>query len=140
MKKVSITEQGWSLMKKLLIAAVLVGTTTIAQAQFTGESAAELNPAVTFVSPFVTSTVADVRQMADDTYVTVEGNIIQQQGRDHEKYLFKDATGEIIVEIDRKVWRGQPITPDVKVKILGELDQSRNPERVKIEAVYLEVL
>lgn len=133
-------KQGWSLMKKLLIATMLVGTITVAQAQFTGEKMTESTPAITFVSPFVTSTVADVRQMADDTYVTVEGNIIEQQGKDHEKYLFKDATGEIIVEIDRKVWRGQPITPDVKVKILGELDQSRNPERVKIEAVYLEVL
>ena len=127
-------------MKKLLIATMLVGTITVAQAQFTGEKMTESTPAITFVSPFVTSTVADVRQMADDTYVTVEGNIIQQQGKDHEKYLFKDATGEIIVEIDRKVWRDQPITPDVKVKILGELDQNRNPERVKIEAVYLEVI
>ena len=133
-------KQGWSLMKKLLIATMLVGTITVAQAQFTGEKMTESTPAITFVSPFVTSTVADVRQMADDTYVTVEGNIIQQQGKDHEKYLFKDATGEIIVEIDRKVWRDQPITPDVKVKILGELDQNRNPERVKIEAVYLEVI
>lgn len=127
-------------MKKLLIATMLVGTITVAQAQFTGEKMTESTPAITFVSPFVTSTVADVRQMADDTYVTVEGNIIEQQGKDHEKYLFKDATGEIIVEIDRKVWRDQPITPDVKVKILGELDQNRNPERVKIEAVYLEVI
>ena len=127
-------------MKKLLIATMLVRTITVAQAQFTGEKMTESTPAITFVSPFVTSTVADVRQMADDTYVTVEGNIIQQQGKDHEKYLFKDATGEIIVEIDRKVWRDQPITPDVKVKILGELDQNRNPERVKIEAVYLEVI
>lgn len=133
-------KQGWSLMKKLLIATMLVGTITVAQAQFTGEKMTESTPAITFVSPFVTSTVADVRQMADDTYVTVEGNIIEQQGKDHEKYLFKDATGEIIVEIDRKVWRDQPITPDVKVKILGELDQNRNPERVKIEAVYLEVI
>lgn len=79
-----------------------------------------------------------VGTLPNDTYVTVEGYIVQQQGRDKEKYLFKDATGEILVEIDDKLWKGQAITPETKVKVLGELDQNRNPERIKIDAVYIE--
>lgn len=126
-------------MKKLFIATLLVATTAIAHAQFTGETEHSKED-VKLISPFVISSVSDVRQMPDDTYVTVQGNIVQQQGHDKEKYLFRDTTGEIIVEIDRKLWKGQQVAPETEVKILGELDQSRNPERVKIDAVYIEAL
>lgn len=124
-------------MKKLLLASFLIVSTTVAHAQFTGDSAAAKEE-VRLVSPFVISNISEVRQMPNDTYVTVEGYIVQQQGRDKEKYLFKDATGEILVEIDDKLWKGQAITPETKVKVLGELDQNRNPERIKIDAVYIE--
>lgn len=126
-------------MKKLLIATLLIGTTTIAQAQFTGNNdAAELTEA--FVSPYVTTDIKTVRQMPDDTYVTVEGHILQQFKNDRKKYLFQDHSGEIILKVDDKIWRNQQVTPETKVKVLGELDQSRHPDRVKIEAVYLEVI
>lgn len=124
-------------MKKLFLASFLIASTAVAQAQFTGGTATTTEDVV-LVSPFVTSNISAVRQMPNDTYVTVEGNIVQQQGRDKEKYLFKDATGEILVEIDDKLWKGQAITPETKVRILGELDQNRNPERIKIDAVYIE--
>lgn len=125
-------------MRKLFVATLLMGTTAMAYGQFTGDRAKVMEGDI--VSPYVTSTVAAVRQMPDETYVTVEGHILQQQGHDKEKYLFKDASGEILIEVDKKIWRNQPITPDTTVKILGELDQSRQPDRVKIEVVYLEVI
>lgn len=118
---------------------VFMGLATSAQAQFTGSDVG-MPPQDLLISPFEISKVEAVRQMPDDTYVTVVGNIIQQQGRDRDKYLFQDETGEIIVEIDKKLWRNQPVSPETTVKILGELDQSRHQDRVKIEAVYLEVI
>ena len=78
--------------------------------------------------------------MPDNSYVTIEGNIVEQLATDNEKYRFSDASGQIVVEIDDKLWKGQQIGPENKVKILGELDQSRNPDKVKVEAVYIEVL
>ncbi|UNM95783.1 NirD/YgiW/YdeI family stress tolerance protein [Ignatzschineria rhizosphaerae] len=126
-------------MKKLLIAMVFMGLATSAQAQFTGSDVG-MPPQDLLISPFEISKVEAVRQMPDDTYVTVVGHIIAQQGRDRDKYLFQDETGEIIVEIDKKLWRNQPVSPETTVKILGELDQSRHQDRVKIEAVYLEVI
>lgn len=126
-------------MKKLLIAMVFIGFATSAQAQFTGSDMGT-PPQDLLISPFEVSKVKAVRTMPDDTYVTVVGHIIQQQGRDRDKYLFQDETGEIIVEIDKKLWRNQPVSSETTVKILGELDQSRHPDRVKIDAVYLEVI
>lgn len=126
-------------MKKLFIAALLVGTASMASAQFV-EDRAQTETQAEIVSPYVISSIEKVRQMPDETYVTVQGHIIAQKGHDKEKFLFKDDSGEIMVEVDKKVWRHQPVTPETTVKILGELDQSRDPHRVKIEAVYLEVI
>ena len=47
-------------------------------------------------------TVEQAKGMSDDSYVAVKGSIVQQLG--DEKYLFKDATGTITVEIDHDVW------------------------------------
>lgn len=126
-------------MKKLFIATLFVGTTMMPQAQFM-ENDANVVAQKDIVPPYVISNVAAVREMADNTYVSIQGNIVQRQGHDQEKYLFKDASGDIIVEIEDHVWRHQTVTPGTTVKILGELDQSSDPHRVEIEAVYLEVI
>lgn len=126
-------------MKKLLMTMLFMGISTISYAQYTG-TLEDLSSQDFFVSPYEVSRVADVRKMPDDIYVTIVGNIVAQKGHDREKYLFKDESGEIIVEIDKKIWRNQPVSPETKVKILGELDQSRRADRVKVEVVYLEVI
>ena len=65
-------------------------------------------------------TVNQVKEMRDDVPVIVKGNIVQRMG--DEKYLFEDSTGSITVEIDKKDWRGQTITPSDQVKLYGEVD------------------
>lgn len=127
-------------MKKLYLASLLLGVTAVANAQFTGEATDTQATPVAVASPYVTSEIVTVRQMPDNSYVTIEGNIVEQLATDNEKYRFSDASGQIVVEIDDKLWKGQQIGPENKVKILGELDQSRNPDKVKVEAVYIEVL
>ncbi|MDR1311942.1 MAG: NirD/YgiW/YdeI family stress tolerance protein, partial [Burkholderiaceae bacterium] len=42
-------------------------------------------------------TVEQSKSMPDDSHVTLHGNIVQHLGKD--KYLFRDATGSITVEI-----------------------------------------
>lgn len=64
--------------------------------------------------------VSQVKEMRDDVPVIVKGNIVQRMG--DEKYLFEDSTGSITVEIDKKDWRGQTVTPTDTVKLYGEVD------------------
>ena len=98
-----------------------------------------MNTYAGFEGPGATTTVVTVeitRKMPDDAKVTLEGNLVKQISEEH--YLFKDATGEIEVEIDDEDFRGATVTPKNKIRIIGEVDKNWN--NVKIEVDYLEVL
>lgn len=79
-------------------------TQTTQQGGFSGPSAA-------------LTTVDKVKSMSDDTWVMLQGNIEQRVGDD--TYTFRDASGTLTVEIDKKRWNGQTITPKDKVQLEG---------------------
>jgi len=60
----------------------------------------------------------------DKTYVTLTGNITQFLGR--KNYTFRDATGEITVDIDTHYWWGLSVGPSDRVQILVEVDRKKN--------------
>jgi len=66
-------------------------------------------------------TVSQVKNEWDDAWVTVRGNIIKKLSKD--KYLFKDSTGEIVVEIDSKYWQGVEVDEKDVVELSGEVDK-----------------
>jgi uncharacterized protein (TIGR00156 family) len=96
--------------KKLLVSLFLGLLTLNAWAQFTG--------------PGATGQEITVAQIADTrlgSYVTVTGNIVAHQREDY--FTFRDATGEIRVEIGNSVWQNRKIAPETKVRLLGEIDR-----------------
>lgn len=78
-------------------------------------------------------TVSQVKEMRDDTPVIIQGRIVQRMG--DEKYLFEDSTGSVTVEIDRKDWRGQTVTPSDTVKLYGEVDSGMFKTEVDVDYV-----
>jgi len=83
------------------------------------------------------TTVAKAATLPDDARVVLEGSIVRQLR--HEHYMFKDATGEIEVEIDDEDLRGIKVTPDSRLRIVGEVD--RDHERpATIDADRIELL
>lgn len=78
-------------------------------------------------------TVSQVKEMRDDTPVIIQGNIVQRMG--DEKYLFQDSTGSITIEIDRKDWRGQTVSPSDTVKLYGEVDSGLFKTEVDVDYV-----
>jgi uncharacterized protein (TIGR00156 family) len=76
-------------------------------------------------------TVADAKKLWDDSRVTLQGTIVRQVSREH--YIFRDSSGEITVEIDRKAWRGLTIGENDRVEIYGEVDHERRGAQVEIE-------
>ena len=95
-------------MKKIAILTALFALSGSAFANFNGA-----NNSV--------STVSAAKSMADDTYVTLEGSIVSQVKND--KYIFRDSTGEITVEIDGEDWGGVNVGPNDRVRIYGEVDK-----------------
>lgn len=66
-------------------------------------------------------TVEQAKKLSDDANVTLRGHIVKNLGG--EKYLFRDTSGEITLEIDAKCWRGQEVGPEDLVEIRGELEK-----------------
>lgn len=76
-------------------------------------------------------TVIQLKDVADDSWATVEGKLVKHLGG--ENYLFRDASGEVEVEIDADVWRGQEVGPDDSVRLRGEVDHSWNKTELEVE-------
>lgn len=119
-------------MRRLIVAMTLFLSSVFAFAQYTGGGAAPVAGGYTGPSSAAT-TVEQVRNMWDDTPVILVGNIVQRLGS--EKYLFRDATGEIMIEIDHKDWRGVTVGPDDLVEIQGEVDRDWNAIEVDVDLI-----
>ncbi|CAI2464708.1 MULTISPECIES: YgiW/YdeI family stress tolerance OB fold protein [Serratia] len=79
------------------------------------------------------TTVDKVKSMSDDTWVMLQGNIEQRVGDD--TYTFRDASGTLTVEIDRKRWNGQTITPKDKVQLEGKVDKDWSSVEVDVKTI-----
>lgn len=81
-------------------------------------------------------TAVSISDMRDDTKVTMEGHLVEQLSEEH--YLFKDDTGDVKVEIDDKVFRGANVTPETRVRLVGEVDKDWQTFTVDVD--YLEIV
>ena len=106
-------------MKKLLAATSLALVLGLA-----GNAMAQQPASVRggFQGPGLTViTVSEALKLNDDAPVKLSGKIEKSLG--NEKYLFKDATGSITIEIDDEDWNGVNATPDTEIVITGEIDK-----------------
>ena len=99
----------------IALAAGIALSPVIAQAAFQGPAAAP--------DSANSMTVSQVLSLKfDRDYVCMTGNIVNKVITDHEEYTFRDATGSMVVEIEDKVFAGQEVTPETRVRICGEVD------------------
>jgi uncharacterized protein (TIGR00156 family) len=122
---------------QVLFALTLTLTTVFSYAAFqpTGESKSSGG----FQGPTARHLIHDVvsaLNASDDAQIELTGNIISSIG--HDDYIFRDATGEIKVEIDDNLWQGNTVTPETQVIIRGEVD--KNWSEVTIDADHIQVV
>jgi uncharacterized protein (TIGR00156 family) len=98
----------------LTLSGILLSSNALAQ--FTG-------PAATGS----TSTVVQAQNARINSYVVVTGNIVNHLREDY--YTFRDATGEMRVEIEPAVWRNRQIGPTTTVRLRAEVDMALNTTR-----------
>jgi uncharacterized protein (TIGR00156 family) len=104
----------------LLIAAILASTPAVAQ--FTGPGAA---------GALITASQASAARAG--TYVTLEGSIVAHLREDY--YTFRDASGDIRVEIAGGVFAHRPVSPQTRVRLLGEVDSGRSGPYVWVKSL-----
>ena len=79
-------------------------------------------------------TVSEARTLPHDSWVVLTGNIINAlPGGKH--YTFSDSSGEIIVDIGWKNWRGLSVSPSDRVEIYGEVKINRGQHSIKVQAI-----
>lgn len=84
-------------------------------------------------------TVKKALDASDDTPVMLTGNITERQAGSDDKYLFKDSTGQVVVDIDHKVFAGRTVTPQTRVRLSGKVDKDlMGPTEIDVK--ILEVL
>ncbi len=114
-------------MKKILLSLVIITAVTgFAFADFTGPSAGY--PANQGFqgggANYTVSSIKDVMGMYDNQIAVVRGNITSRLSDD--KYLFKDKTGEMVVEIDYKYWGGLQVDEKDVLELTGKVDKDYN--------------
>ncbi|QCR35381.1 YgiW/YdeI family stress tolerance OB fold protein [Nissabacter sp. SGAir0207] len=124
-------------MKKAILAPLLALCTLPAFAQQGGfiapnAPAQASQGGFTGPGPHVSS-VKQVKEMEDDAWVRLEGHIERQTGDD--RYVFRDNTGSLNVEIDAKRWNGQSVSPTDKVQLEGEVDKEWSSLGVDVKSV-----
>lgn len=108
--------------KVLLASLILASSSLFGQSQggFTGAMVSKI-------------TAVEAKELSDDTPVILEGNIVKHLGS--HKYMFKDETGEITVEIKSKNWSGVRVGEDDKVILYGEVDKDWNSFEIEVDKV-----
>lgn len=95
-----------------------------------------------FEGPTSTASVTKASQVAaapDNAGCILEGNIVEKAVGSSDKYTFKDASGQVLVEIDDHVFAGRTVTPSTKVRLTGKVDTSKT-KASKVDVKLLEIL
>ena len=79
------------------------------------------------------TTAAKVKDMKDDSWVKLRGNITERLSDD--RYTFRDESGTVVVEIDHKRWNGVTVGPQDTVEIQGEVDKDWNEFEIDVKQV-----
>lgn len=78
-------------------------------------------------------TVEQAKNMSDDTFVVLRGNVKQDLG--DETYVFTDSSGTINVEIDQENWKGAKVGPEDLVEIRGEVDKGWSSVEIDVDQI-----
>ena len=76
-----------------------------------------------FSGPAAVVTVGQSAMFGNKTPVIMRGNIVQQIS--HDRYVFRDATGDIAIKIKRDKWFGLTVGPDDVIEIFGDFKRDK---------------
>ena len=98
-----------------------------------------------FKGPGAAATITQARQVQDardDAPCQLEGYIVERASGNiddaHKKYVFRDDSGTVIVEIENHVFAGREITPQLLVRLHGEVEKEYfRKNEVEVESLEI---
>jgi uncharacterized protein (TIGR00156 family) len=91
-----------------------------------------------YLGPLPTATTVSqiVAAPVNHQVVVLRGFIVRQV--DPELYVFKDQTGEIVLEIDPETFPRSPVKPDTAVQIRGDVEVGwKDGPRIEVEDLFV---
>lgn len=79
------------------------------------------------------SKVLQAKKAPDNSHIVLRGYIVKKVGE--EKYLFKDASGQIYIEVDDDVWQGLKVFPKEKITIYGKIDKENGRTEIDVKRI-----
>ena len=81
-------------------------------------------------------TINEAINLPHHSWVVLTGNIVNAlPGQGDRHYTFRDSSGEIIVEIDWRVWRGLSVSTSDRVEICGEVNTRRPLTSINVRVI-----
>jgi uncharacterized protein (TIGR00156 family) len=77
--------------------------------------------------------VTDVVNLPDNTPVVMLGRITKNMG--DEMFVFEDASGTIMLEIDEEDWNGNTVRVDDIVTVYGHVDKKGNITEIEVDSI-----
>ena len=81
-------------------------------------------------------TIADALAAPDDTEVVVTGTVVQQMA-DDEALLLRDASGQIVAEVDDDLIGEMQLGADTQLRIKGRIDRDSDRSVIVAESVQV---
>ena len=79
-------------------------------------------------------TVSEAKNLPNDSWVIIYGNIINALPGGS-NFIFRDSSGDIAIEIERKIWRGLSAGVSDRVEISGEVRVNRGQVSIRVRAI-----
>ncbi|MBY0581161.1 MAG: NirD/YgiW/YdeI family stress tolerance protein [Rickettsiales bacterium] len=120
--------------KALILSCISLGVLNLANADFKGPQAQNIenqNQGLTTVQKVLSTAF-------HGQHVFLQGNIIQKVA--HDKYMFKDSTGEVMIDIDQKHMPFEDFSASETVRIYGEVEMKRKNPRIEIDVARVEIV
>ena len=77
--------------------------------------------------------VSEIVDMPDNTAFVLLGRITKNMG--NEIFVFEDASGTIMLQIDEEDWNGNTVRVDDVVTVYGHIDKNGNMTEVEVDSI-----
>ena len=79
-------------------------------------------------------TISEARNLPQNSWVVINGTIVSALPGGN-RFIFRDSTGEITVEIERRIWRGVSAGTSDRVEISGEVRINSGQVTIRVRAI-----
>ena len=114
----------------MLLCLSLAGTGLVLAAGFEGPGAG--------VGAGMVTRAADVAEAYDDVPCMLEGHLVEKLPQRKDRYVFRDESGTVVVEIEDETFGHLTVTPQNRIRLMGKVEwSSKRPNEVEVDGLAI---